>query len=404
MTVTTGTRVQAAGAVMDVRSDQPPLEFVAGTAAAHPFVTVVVPTLNEAGYIEACLASLVKQWPASACEIMVMDGGSEDDTVACVEAFAARHPAPDFPSIRALPNPQRIQSAAVNLAARLATPRATILIRADAHAHYPAGFIRRCVGDLLRTGATSVVVPMANRSQPDNGVQRAIAAAQSSRLGNGGSAHRAKPRSGFVDHGHHAAFDRTFFLSVGGYDESFTHNEDAELDHRAQLAGGRVWMCADEPVTYFPRKRLGALSRQYFRHGAGRARTLVKHRLKPRPRQMAPVMALGLCLAGILALPVLPILSLLALAYPLGCLGWGGAQAIARRDAWLLAAGPALLTMHLSWAAGFLRSIVTRGRPSMAVTLAQPTMPMIPATASSPDRKAGLDGAGAGARQVQTAD
>lgn len=372
MTVTTGTRVQDAGTLVAEPALQPPMEFVAGGAATHPFVTVVVPTLNEAGYIEACLASLVKQWPATACEIMVMDGGSQDATVALAEAFAARHPSPDFPAIRVLPNPGRIQSAAVNLAARLASPRSTILVRADAHAQYPAGFIRRCASDLLRTGATSVVVPMTNQAQPGNGLQRAIAAAQSSRLGNGGSAHRAKPRSGFVDHGHHAAFDRAFFLSIGGYDETFTHNEDAELDHRAQLAGGRVWMCADEPVTYFPRKQLGALARQYFRHGAGRARTLLKHRLKPRPRQMAPVVALGLCLGGLLLLPVLPTVSLLALAYPLGCFGWGAAQAVTRRDPWMVAAGPALVAMHLSWALGFLRSVALRGRPVMRIAAPVP--------------------------------
>jgi succinoglycan biosynthesis protein ExoA len=258
-------------------------------------------------------------------------------------------------------------------------PRATILIRADAHAHYPAGFVRRCVGDLLRTGATSVVVPMCNRSQPANGLQRAIAAAQSSRFGNGGSVHRARPRSGFVDHGHHAAFDRAFFLSVGGYDETFSHNEDAELDHRAQLAGGRVWMAADEPVTYFPRRRLGALARQYFCHGAGRARTLLKHRLTPRPRQMAPIVALGICLAGILAAPVLPMVSLFALVYPLSCVAWGAVRAVTRRDPWLLAAGPALVTMHLSWATGFLRSVIGRGRPARRIAV-----PAATATAAVP--------------------
>ena len=379
MTATAGTLVQDAGLARPTPAAQLPMEFVAGGPAAHPFVTVVVPTLNEASYIETCLATLVKQWPAAACEIIVLDGGSRDATVALVEAFGARHPMPDFPTIRVLPNPRRIQSAAVNLAARLASPRATILIRADAHAVYPAGFVRRCVGDLLRSGATSVVVPMRNRSQPDHGLQRAIAAAQSSRLGNGGSAHRAKPRSGFVDHGHHAAFDRAFFLSVGGYDESFTHNEDAELDHRTQLAGGRVWMCADEPVTYYPRKRLAALAKQYFCHGAGRARTLLKHRLKPRPRQMAPVAALGLCLAGVLALPVLPAFSLLALAYPLGCVGWGAVQAATRRDPWMLVAGPALLTMHLSWATGFLRIALAGGRAAPPVVVAAPMAPAIPA-------------------------
>ncbi len=53
-------------------------------------------------------------------------------------------------------------------------------------------------------------------------LQRAIAAAQNSRLGNGGSAHRLGGISGYVSHGHHAIFDRREFLRVGGYDESFS--------------------------------------------------------------------------------------------------------------------------------------------------------------------------------------
>ena len=73
------------------------MEFVAGGPAAHPFVTVVVPALNEAGYIETCLASLMKQWPAAACEIIVMDGGSQDDTVALVGAFASAPPGAGLP-------------------------------------------------------------------------------------------------------------------------------------------------------------------------------------------------------------------------------------------------------------------------------------------------------------------
>ncbi|WP_431269937.1 glycosyltransferase [Dankookia sp. P2] len=372
MTVITGTLVQAAGRVVAAAAPQPPLESVAGGPAVHPFVTVVVPALNEAAYIEACLTSLVKQWPAAACEIIVMDGGSRDATVALVEAFAARHPMPEYPSIRALPNPQRIQSAAVNLAARLAAPRATILVRADAHAHYPAGFVRRCVGDLLRTGATSVVVPMANRSQPDNGLQRAIAAAQSSRLGNGGSAHRARPRSGFVDHGHHAAFDRAFFLSVGGYDESFTHNEDAELDHRAQLcrrSGLDVRRRAGDllpaqalgragPAVFPPWRGPGAHAAQAPAEAAA-APDGAGRRARPLPRR-APR-------------PAGPArLLLLALAYPLGCFAWGALHAIRQRDPWMLAAGPALVTMHLSWAAGFLRSVVLRGRPTVRIALLAP--------------------------------
>ncbi len=325
-------------------------------ASALPFVTIVVPVLDEAGYIAPCLASLLGQWPPEACEILVLDGGSRDATRAIVAALAERHPA-----IRLHHNPARIQSAAINLAARLADPRATILVRADAHALYPPDFVVRCVAALAERGATSVVVPMRTRgagSGGGRGMQHAIAAAQSSRLGNGGAAHRLGATSGFVGHGHHAAFDRAFFRALGGYDESFTHNEDAEFDVRALAAGGRIWMCADAAVVYFPRDRLTGLARQYFRHGAGRARTLCKHHLMPRPRQIIPVALLAGCLAGLATAPFAPELAATALAYPAACLAWGAGLALRRRDGRLLGGGAALLTMHLAWASGLLTGFV----------------------------------------------
>lgn len=337
----------------------------------HPFVSIVIPALNEERYIEACLASLVGQWPEDAYEILVLDGGSTDRTADIVDAFRAGHP-----SVVALKNPGRIQSAAMNLAAQLASPRATVLLRADAHALYPPEFVRLCVAALLRTGATSVVVPMRTEARPGAGLQHAIAVAQGSRLGNGGSAHRMGGVSGFVEHGHHAAFDRAFFRSIGGYDEGFTHNEDAELDLRAIAAGGRIWMCAEAPVVYYPRETLEGLARQYFRHGTGRARTLRKHHLRPRPRQMIPVLALGGCAAGIAAAPLAPMMAALSLVYPASCIAWGMLHMIRRGDARLMAAGLALMTMHLSWALGFVTSYV-RPRPG-------PMARGIPAPSSAP--------------------
>jgi len=319
------------------------------------FVTIVVPALNEALYIEACLTSLVGQCAPGRHEILVMDGGSTDGTQAIVEAFCATHP-----EVRLHANPARLQSAAVNLAACLAAAESTVLVRADAHAQYAPDFVARCLAALARSGATSVVVPMLNCAASGKGMQRAIATAQSSLLGNGGAAHRARPVSRFVEHGHHAAFALAFFRAIGGYDESFTHNEDAELDVRAVAAGGRIWMCAEAPVLYYPRDRLDSLARQYFRHGHGRIRTLRKHRMRPRLRQLMPLGALGSCAAGLELLPVAPDLAALALAYPALCLGWGTAAAWRQRDARLAWGGPALMVMHLAWASGFLAGLMRR--------------------------------------------
>jgi hypothetical protein len=69
---------------------------------------------------------------------------------------------------------------------------------------------------------------------------------------------------------------------------------------------------------------------------------------------MIPVVALAGCAAGLTVAPFMPMLASLALLYPVACLTWGVTQMIGRRDSRLIAGGPALMTMHLSWALGFL--------------------------------------------------
>ena len=118
-------------------------------------------------------------------------------------------------------------------------------------------------------------------------------AAQNSKLGNGGAAHREVGGSGFIDHGHQALFDLPTFLSFGGYDETFSHNEDAEFDYRLARAGGKIWLCSEAVANYFPRLTPLALAKQYFGHGQGRAQTILKHKARHNPalnlfRKMTP--------------------------------------------------------------------------------------------------------------------
>ena len=46
------------------------------------------------------------------------------------------------------------------------------------------------------------------------------------------------------------------FRAVGGYDESFSHNEDAELDLRLTREGGRIWLTDKVRIGYHPRAPL----------------------------------------------------------------------------------------------------------------------------------------------------
>src|SRR5690606_35663894 len=125
---------------------------------------------------------------------------------------------------------------------------------------------------------------------------------QNSRLGNGGSKHRAGAKGQWVDHGHHALMRIESFRTVGGYDETFGHNEDAELDHRLRAAGYGIWLTDKTRMTYYPRETAAGLFRQYLNYGQGRARNILKHSTMPKLRQVLPAMVLPLAAGALLAL------------------------------------------------------------------------------------------------------
>jgi len=311
-----------------------------------PFVTIAMPALGEERYIARAILSLGRIPERFDYEILVLDGGSTDYTRRIAEVFARADP-----RIRLVANERRIQAAAVNLAASVADPRSRYLIRADCHADYPPGFVETCIDALEETGADSVVVRM--RTVGATCFQKAVATAQNSRLGNGGSAHRTDGTSRFVDHGHHAAFRRDAFLAAGGYDETFTHNEDAEFDVRLRRAGGRIWLHADAAIDYYPRSTIPSLARQYFSHGSGRARTLHKHRMRPKLRQALPLAVVGIAVLSLFGSLADPRLLVVPAAYISAALLVGAFLAVRLSSPCSVASGLAALVMHAAWAAGF---------------------------------------------------
>ncbi|MEM7522894.1 MAG: glycosyltransferase family 2 protein [Pseudomonadota bacterium] len=323
------------------------------TGAVDPReVLVVVPTLNEEAHIETCLRSLMDDDPRmAAVSVVVSDGGSADATRRIVEDLARARP-----TLRLVDNPGRLQASAMNRAVEHAAgPDHRILVRCDAHSAYPPGFVLGVAESLASRGGASVAVPM--DASGDGCFQRAVAFITDTPLGSGGSAHRGGTMSGWVDHGHHAGFDIGWYRKVGGYDETFAHNEDAEYDRRLVEAGGTIWLDADLRISIAPRSTIGGLAKQYWRYGRGRARTVLRHRMRPRLRQMIPV-AHTLTLAAGAGIATAHWIGLVyPLAYLALCCLIGVWAAVRMKSACGLWAGAALLVMHTSWGAGFLRQV-----------------------------------------------
>jgi succinoglycan biosynthesis protein ExoA len=313
-------------------------------------VLVVIPCLNEEAHLPGLLARLCAD--PRAARIVVVDGGSSDRSVEIVRQAAIADA-----RVISMHNPERIQSAGINLAVKAHGAEAPLFVRVDAHAAYPDEFLGRLIAAQAETGADSVTVSMHAVATPGACFQRAAATAQNSKLGAGGSPHREGGGRIWVDHGHHALFRTESFMSVGGYDESFSHNEDAELDLRLKARGAKILLAADIRIDYVPRATPGALARQYFNFGAGRARTALKHKTPLKLRQLAPA-AIAPAVALALLAPLWPWSAAPAAIWLTLCLAYGLVLGVRARSGCACAAGIAAAIMHAAWSVGFLRGLI----------------------------------------------
>ncbi|TPL77097.1 glycosyltransferase family 2 protein [Mesorhizobium sp. B2-3-15] len=320
---------------------------------------IVIPCLDEATHIGALLDQLCPAAERLGARIVVADGGSTDGTLAIVGERQRNDP-----RVILLHNEKRIQSAAINLAVAKFGEGAHYLIRIDAHGGYPDDYCDRLVEEALATGADSVVVSMLTSGSGT--VQKAAAAAQNSKLGTGGSKHRHLSAGEWVDHGHHALMRISAFQAVGGYDETFSHNEDAELDYRLRRAGYRIWMSGRTQMVYYPRTSLRGLYVQYLGYGRGRAKNVLKHRVIPKVRQMVPLAVFPVVLLAAFSflhwIAALPLVLWVAV-----CLGYGLVAAISQRNADIALAGVSAMVMHFGWSVGFWLQLLGLGTRRRAV-------------------------------------
>ena len=310
----------------------------------YPSVSVVIPARNAEGVIAAALDSILAQDYPGPMEIIVADGS---DTPATAELVRR-----NYPQARLIANPEGTTPHGLNAA--IAASTGEIIARCDGQTRLPAGYLRRAVDTLRRTGAAVT----GGVQQPIRGeapFQRAVAMALSSPLGAGDARHRLGGKEGPVDTVYLGVFRRAALVAIGGFHPALTRNQDSEVVWRLQRHGERAWFDPELVAAYQPRTNLRALARQYFDYGRWKPRALQMHPRRLRARHLAaPLLVTGLLasaglgLAGFTALAAaLPLLYAAALL--LGALLIG----LRRRDAAAILLPLALATMHLSWGIGF---------------------------------------------------
>lgn len=321
----------------------------------QPRVSVVVPMLNEAGFIEACLDGFAAQtYPAELFEVIVADGGSTDGSREAVETMRATRP-----WLRVVENPGRKAAAAFNVGVDSSTGEVVCLF--SAHGVPSPGYLERSVEVLAETGAAGVGGKVHHLGT--SRAARAVGLAMESPFGMG-SLHRYASCRTEVDTISHPAYRREWLERVGPFDETLERNSDYELNWRLRQMGGTLVFDPTIHSIYRPRSSLRALGRQFWWYGAWKARVVRKHPQSRRLRHAAPPAAVaGALFAVSLAWwgPARRISALSAAAY-MGIL----AEALARTRPWGHDADwrifvAALPIMHGAWGAGYLAATIRDG-------------------------------------------
>ena len=322
-----------------------------------PSVAILLPVLNEGANIDDCLQSLADQVYNGPIEILVADGGSTDDTLDRLGTWSDR-----LAGLRIFENPERVQSAGLNLLAEVA--HSEILIRADAHTQYADDYVSRSVAALAGTTGTAVGGPMVPKGSSDFG--RAVANAFRSPLAIGPARFHHATHPTEADTVYLGAMTKDTWDSVGGMRTlPSLVAEDADFYYRLRQAGGRVLVDPAIRSTYQPRDTVSGLWRQFYRYGLGKADMLYVNGGFPSWRPLAPL-ALVLGLAAGLVLLILGSARLLSVVLS----AWLIVLVIASRLSPMVVVATAV--MHVSYGIGLLKGLARRpGRVRASVEAPQ---------------------------------
>lgn len=316
-----------------------------------PLVTVVVPALNEERSLGACLDS-VRGQDYDRLQIVVIDGGSSDDTVGVVRCHMA-----EDERVELLHSPRKNIPTSLNLA--VAQARGRWLVRVDAHSIVDSAYVGLAVGRL----ADGVWGGVGGRK---NGVGRtpagrAIAAAMGSRFGVGNSMYHHGTEEQEVDHIPFGAYPVDLVRELGGWDAELTANEDFEFDYRMRKSGRTLLFDPRMVIEWECRQSVGDLFAQYQRYGSGKVDVVRKHPDSMSIRHVVPPAFVAYALAAGLCSWRRPA-RLLALLLPYG---FGLAVASAQTSSELDTSAErarlplAFAAMHIGWGLGFWNGVLS---------------------------------------------
>ncbi|WP_165485469.1 glycosyltransferase family 2 protein [Protofrankia symbiont of Coriaria ruscifolia] len=246
-------------------------------------IDVVISTYDEERYVGRCLDEVLAQdYPAELVRVWLVDGGSQDRTV----AIASERATTDRRLTVIADGRRRNLPEALNLGIRSSSNE--LVAKVDAHGYPERDFLSRAV-DVLRCSPSDVACVGGRPEQHgDTRFGEAVALARTSHFGVGGSVYSGRTEHEFVDTVQCGVYRRAALEHVGLFDPAMAYGEDEELNWRLRQVGCRLLLDTSIRFHYITRPSWRAVFRQYYRYGRARVRVCRAHHTMVRPRHLAP--------------------------------------------------------------------------------------------------------------------
>ncbi len=256
-------------------------------------ISLIVTTRNEADALPRLLNSIAAQTHIPD-EIVIVDGGSTDDTLRVLHAYASKLGLP----LKIMSQPGANISQGRNIAIRSAAN--DVICSTDAGVRLDRDWVQELVQPFLSADSCPDVVSGFFLPDPRGVFETALAATTLPALAD------IQPDR-FLPSSRSIAFRKSAWEKVHGYPEWLDYCEDLVFDLSLRAAGSRFTVSPRAVVYFRPRENLAGFFKQYYRYarGDGKANLWLKRHVI---RYLTYLVALPVAIALIVVSPFLAIL------------------------------------------------------------------------------------------------
>ncbi len=232
-----------------------------------PIITVIVPVLNEAEYIDAMIGSLLQQQQENfSMELLLIDGGSTDGTLEKIKSYTQQ-----FSFIRIIHNEKHITPVAFNLGIQSAKGEYIALL--GAHSKYDADYLETCLSEMQQQHADGCSGRVIIAGSDARGEAALVYCLLTSNFGVSNKSYRTA-KEGHGEQCPYPLFKRSIFDAVGLYNELLPRNQDNDMNYRVRKAGYTLYYTYKTTACYYHPQNIGGLLKYAMRTGKGNAVSL----------------------------------------------------------------------------------------------------------------------------------